>query len=165
MLHQRPPQPSVLTPGNSQKWKAVPGKWWPWYKFVFWSPRQSQEESQSIHTAEALTCQCLFKHFPANHHCLVIGRNKKNGLMCFISSNKWHHVGVTNKHCPAYNLQSMCSIQSYNLRMQSTSREGDPPCKNPLNGKNVSRLGSRWVFQVKQFPWWTISVWCCSLSS
>lgn len=80
---------------------------------------------------EALTCQCQFKHFPANHRCLAIGRKKKNGLMCFIFSNKWQHVGATNKHYPVY-------------KLQSTRRGEAPPYKNPLTGKNISRKGTRW---------------------
>lgn len=105
---------------------------------------------------KALMWTCLLKHqtksrrIPKYPHCkealnanacsnisqLItivwpLAKVKKTRIICFIFSNKWHHVEITNKHCPAY-------------KLQSTSRGRDPAYTNPLNGKNVSRKGSRW---------------------
>lgn len=99
---------------------------------------------------EALTYQCVFKHFPGNHHCLAIGRNKKNELMYFIFSNKWHHVGATNKHYPAYNCNLQVEEKIDNTRI-------------PLLARMFQESGVDGVFQVKQFTWGTISVWGYSL--
>lgn len=149
-----PPPPAPISLGNSQKWKMVPGRWWkgrPWCELVFWSPRQSQEESQSIHTAKrpqlANACSNISQLVTI---VLATGRKKKMDWCVLFSPTDGIMLGPPI---------SITQHRNGNLQVEEKLHH----TRIPLLARTFQERGANGVFQVKQFFWWTISVWGYSL--
>lgn len=95
---------------------------------------------------KARTCQCLFKRFPANHHFLAIGRKKKMDWYVLFSPTNGIILG------PPISI-----TQHINCNLQV--KEKFHHTRIPLLARMFQERGADGVFQVKQFLWWTISIW------